>query len=411
MPRYLKALIAFGVLLAACQPSTSPVETSTIDVVPSTTQPGADEGRDLIVVSMIEGSVAVHDATGAEVSRIDPPPGSIFRQPTWLDGATIVFSEVSETGSHSLTAAHAETGEIVWRSAMDTPPFYFSPAPPGGTHATTSLRNDPSGAGLIAELIDDGGNASMLSDESPFYTSWSLGGDSLAMHIVGQRLDIWTPDETATIAAGAALFQTPVWVEKGLVALRIVDDSQRLTVWNSGSFSDLATVDGPAGFVASGDLVAIQATERPDAGSIAAGLRTQTILTIPAGKLVVLDAGKGTLHTVSNELALLYQWSQSGESLLYATLADEPLSLEWHIWSAAETATTDAFVLQPPWFQNLVPFFDQYAQSVLLWSSSDDYIGYPAVVDGEPVVLIESIDGSDLTTISGGTWAAWAPSG
>ena len=411
MPRYLTALIAFGILLAACQPSTSPDEPSTIDVVPSTTQPEADGGRDLIVVSTIEGSVAVHDATGAEVSRIDPPSGSIFRQPTWLDGATIVFSEVSDAGDHSLTAADAQAGEIVWRSAMDTPPFYFSPAPGGGAYATTSLRNDPSGAGLIAELIDDAGSASMLSDESPFYTSWSPGGDSLAIHIVGQRLDIWTPHETETIASDAALFQTPVWVEKGLVTLRIVDDSQRLTVWDNGSFTDLATVDGPVGFVASGDLVAIQATERPDAGSIAAGLRTQTIPTIPGGKLVVLDRSTRTLHTVSNDLALLYQWSQNGESLLYATVADEPLSLEWHVWSSVETSPTDAFILQPPWFQSLVPFFDQYAQSVQFWSASGDHIAYPAVVDEEPVVVIQPVDGSDLTTISGATWTAWAPPG
>lgn len=411
MPRYLTVLIALGLLLAACQLSASPDATSPIEVVPSTTQPEPDGGHDLIVVSTIDGAIAVHDATGAEISRIDPPQGNVFRQPTWLDDATIVFSEVSETGDHSLTAIDAESVDVVWRSAMETPPFYFSPAPAGGIHATTSLRNDPSGAGLIAELIDHAGNASALSDESPLYTSWSPTGESLAIHIVGRRLDIWSQDGTETVTSGAALFQTPVWVDMGLVTLRVEDESQRLTVWDDGSFTDLANVDGPVGFVASGDLVAVQATERPDAGSIAAGLRTQAIPTIPGGKLVVLDGSTGTLHTVSNELALLYQWSQSGESLLYATLADEPLSLEWHIWSIAETSTTDSFVLQPPWFQNLVPFFDQYAQSVQLWSSSGDYIGYPAVVDAEPVVVIEPIDGSEPTIISGATWAAWAPSG
>lgn len=411
MPRYLTVLLALGLLLAACQPSTSPDAPSVTGVAPSTTQPDTDGGQDLVVVSTIEGAIAVHDVTGSEISRVDPPQGGVFRQPTWLDEATIVFSEVSGTGDHSLTAADAETGDVVWRSAMETPPFYFSPAPAGGTYATTSLRNDPSGAGLISELIDHAGSASVLSNESPFYTSWDPSGESLAVHIAGQRLDIWSADDTETIVSGAALFQTPVWVDSGLVTLRIVDEAQRLTVWDDGSFTDLARVDGPVGFVASGDLIAVQATERPDAGSVAAGLRTQTIPMIPGGKLVVLDATTGTLQTVSNELALLYQWSQNGESLLYATLADEPLSLEWHVWSSGDTLTTDAFVLQPPWFQNLVPFFDQYAQSVQLWSSSGEYIGYPAVIDGEPVVVIEPVDGSDPTIISNATWAAWAPSG
>ena len=71
------------------------------------------------------------------------------------------------------------------------------------------------------------------------------------------------------------------------------------------------------------------------------------------------------------------------------------------------------FQLQPPWFRSLVPFFDQYAQSVQLWSSSGAYIGYPAVVDAEPVVVIEPLDGINGTEpviISGATWSAWAPS-
>jgi hypothetical protein len=202
-----------------------------------------------------------------------------------------------------------------------------------------------------------------------------------------------------------------VWVDSGLVALRIVEGTQRLTVWSDGSFTDVADVEGPAGFVASGDLVAVQATERPDAGSVAASLRTQLLPTIPGGNLVVVDLAEGTMRTVSNELALLYQWSQSGDSLLYATLGDEPLSLVWHVWSDGNATETDSFVLQPPWFQNLVPFFDQYAQSVQLWSSSGEFIGYPAVVDANPVVVVERVDGTGSVVIPGATWAAWAPSG
>ncbi|MFV1999752.1 MAG: hypothetical protein ACC654_05230, partial [Acidimicrobiia bacterium] len=320
MRRFLVVLVVLGVLAAACQPSTTSDPTSTAGAGTSTTLPEPEVGLDRIVVSTVTGGVAVYDATGAEISRIDPPAGYAYRQPTWLDNATIVFSEVSDSGDHSLTAAEAETGDVVWRAAMETPPFYFSPAPAGSPYATTSLRNDPSGAGLISELIGRTGDVAPLSDESPFYTSWSPDGASLAIHIAGRRLDVRRGGETETILSDTGLFQTPVWLDRGLVTLRTVEGTQRLVSWREGSFTDIAEVDGPVGFVASGDMIAIQATERPDAGSIAAGLRAQLLPTVPGGRLVVIDLATGSLQTVSSELALVYQWDQRGEALLYATL-------------------------------------------------------------------------------------------
>jgi len=411
VPRFIAVLIAFGVLVAACQPSETSEPTSTADGSTSTTQPEPEVGLDRIVVSTVTGGIAVHDATGAEVSSIDPPDGSLYRQPTWLDASTVVFSEISDSGNHSLTAMEADTGRVVWRAEMETPPFYFLPAPTGSRYGTTSLRSDPSGAGLIAELVDRTGGVTPLSDESPFYTSWSPGGETLAIHIPGRRLDVVRGGETETILSETGLFQTPVWVDKGLVTLRSTEGSQRLTIWSDGTFTDIAEVEGPVGFVASGDLVALQATERPDAGSIAAGLRAQLLPTIPGGRLVVVDLATGALDTVSSELAVLYQWNRSGESLLYATVGDEPFSLAWNVWSDGLSVKIASFTLQPPWLSNLVPFFDQYAQSVQFWSASGEYIGYPAVVDADPVVVIQPIDGTESVMIPGATWVAWAPSG
>jgi hypothetical protein len=195
------------------------------------------------------------------------------------------------------------------------------------------------------------------------------------------------------------------------VTLRTVSDIQRLAIWDGGSFTDIALVVGPVGFVTSGDLVAIQATERPDAGSIAAALRTQAIPTIPGGKLVVVDLVSAEIQTVSSDLALVYQWNLSGTSLLYATLADSRGSLVWNVWTKGQSVENETFSFQPGWFSNLVPFFDQYAQSVQFWSSSGEYIGYPAVVGTDPVVIIESLGGVESVVIPEATWSSWAPPG
>jgi hypothetical protein len=403
-------LAVLGALASACQPV--PTSESNPAVGESTsTDPGAPGKKlDRIVVSTVTGAIAVYSATGEEVSRVDPPEGHVYRQPTWLDDATVVFSDVSDVGDHALVAIDAEASGVVWRAAMETAPFYFAPSPTGSSYATTSLRNDPRGAGLLAELVDRSGEVILLSDESPFYTSWSPDGKELAIHITGQRLDLQRDSGTETILTDTGLFQTPVWVEAGLVTLRTVSGIQRLAVWNDGSFADLAEVEGPAGFVASDDLIAIQATERPDTGSIAAGLPAQAIPTIPGGKLIVMDPVTGALESVSSGLALVYQWDQQGESLLYATLGEEPATLVWHVWTDGQTVDVGSFTIQPQWFTTLVPFFDQYAQSVQFWSPSGSHLGYPAVVDSAPVVLIDSLEGAEPVIIPDATWSAWAPS-
>jgi hypothetical protein len=401
MPRIVLVLVVVGVLSSACQP----LQISESTIVTNGT------AVDRIVVSTITGAIVVYDANGDEVLHTDPPEGHTYHQPTWLDDSTIVFADASDVGDHALFAVDADGSGVVWRAKMETVPFYFSPAPAGSAFGTTSLRNDPSGSGLIAELIDETGNVTELSNESPLYTSWSPLGKALAIHIAGQHLDVQREDETETILSETGLFQTPVWVEEGLVTLRTVSGIQRLSLWNDGSFTDLAEVDGQAAFVAVGDQVAIQATERPDAGSLAASLRAQDLPAVSGGRLVVIDLGTGTMHTASSEPAHVFQWDQQGEALLYATGGSNPVSLVWHVWSDGQDEVIESFTVQPQWFETLVPFFDQYAQSVHFWSSSGDYIGYPTVIGTDPFVILVPLAGGESVMIPDATWSSWEPQG
>ena len=56
----------------------------------------------------------------------------------------------------------------------------------------------------------------------------------------------------------------------------------------------------------------------------------------------------------------------------------------------------------------VAPEFDQYDQSVSIWSPSGDRIAYPAVQDERLVVVVEEVDGSGVDTIDDTTWASWA---
>lgn len=397
MSQILPILVVFGVLASACQPSDEPAP--------------QDIGPDRVVVATTDGAVVVHAADGSMLVRVDPPDGSVLRQPTWLDPSSIVYSEVSATGGHALTAAAADTGEVLWSASLDTSPFYFSPAPAGSRYATTSLRNNPSGAGLIAELVGHDGEVEQISTDSPFYTAWKPDGAELAIHITGIRLDVSNGVEEQTIASPTGLFQSPAWTEEGLVLLRTEGGEQTLAMWNDEEFLDIARLDGPAGFVASGDRIAIQAAERSDPDAIQAGLRVQEIPVIPNGRLIVLDLTNGTTQSVTNSRTLMYQWDQAGDRLLYAMVPQSSSPLEWHLWENGTSVEIADFDPQPGWFGSFVPFFDQYAQSVHMWSPSGQQIAYPSVQDGEPVVVLHILDSADPIVIPGAVWASWEPVG
>jgi hypothetical protein len=392
--RNFAVIVVLGVLIVSCQPSN--------DADPS-------GGVERVVVATSDGSIVIHAADGEELVRADPPPGSVFRQPTWLDGSAIVYSEVSASGAHALIAADAATGAVVWRATSDTAPFYYSPAPAGSPFATTSLRNNPSGNGLIAELIDRNGSVKQVSNDAPFYTAWRPDGGQLAIHITGDRLDVDDGAEVHTILSPTGLFQAPAWTDHGLVALSTARDTQTLAVWNGDEFADLATLDGAAAFVGSGDRVAVQASQLSDPNAVQVVLRVQEMPALASGKLLVVNLGTAAVETVADSRSFLYQWDQSGERLLYGLPTEDAAALVWFVWADGSSLEVAEFSPQLDWFGSFVPFFDQYAQSVSMWSPSGDRVAYPAVRDGEPAVIVSPIVGEGEIVIPDAVWASWEP--
>ena len=123
----------------------------------------------------------------------------------------------------------------------------------------------------------------------------------------------------------------------------------------------------------------------------------------------MVDLETGQIDTVADVLAAVYQWDPSGERLLYATFDDgSTLNLTWHVWSSGEIRDLSSFLAQAAWFRDFVPFFDQYDQSVSIWSPSGDRIAYPAVQDERLVVVVEMTDGSGVDIVDDATWASWA---
>jgi len=407
-------LSALTLLLAVLVMGCSPLSTGSDETVEAGSEAqGAVAPVDIddrIVVATTDGSIAVYTGDGDEVVRIDPEAGSLFRWPTWLDQDTIVFSEADGSGAGALVAGDASSGQVLWRAEMDTSPFYYSPSPPGARFATTSLRNDPSG-GLIGQFVDSEGVVSPLSGDSPIYTAWSPDGSSIATHIAGTSLSVFDGSEWGELLSPTGTFQAPSWTEHGLVTLRTVDGEQRLSVWSEGLFEDVVSVEGPTGFVAAGARAAVFPTLSGEVGAILASMRVQNVEQLRGERLTVVDLEDGSTELVSSDLVATFQWDQTGERLLFAAVVGEAgdARLEWSVWGDGESTMVASHQIQLPWARNLLPFQDQYAQSVRLWSPSGSRIAFPALVDGTDVVVIQPVDGTPEVIISDAVWSAWAP--
>jgi len=401
----LFAIIAAVVLVAAACTTASPRTTSTeTSASTSTTEEPSVSSPPLLILDE-EGTILVLSGEGEEIATITPATGFRFTQPIWTTSETILAAEISPTENY-VTATEA-SGEQLWRTAFTTPPFYYVASPGNAAPTVLSLRNNDTSTGLIAEAMNSDGVVRPIGDESPFYMSWDPRGRRFATHVGGTRVDV-DSDPPETILETTALFQAPIWLDDGLAVLRTSGSTIFLSLWDGDSFADLGMVRGAARFVGQGSRIAIQTGAGIDTGGVQA--LAQAVPTIPAGTLTVIDTDTGEFTSVTSESSAIFQWDPSGTRLLYATLMVEPEpALVWHVWEDGDTVDFEPFAPDPTWFQTIVPFFDQYAQSVSMWSPDGSSFAYPAIVEGAPSVLVQEVTGSQPTVIAQGSWVAWAP--
>lgn len=402
MQRILHLVAPLLLVVTACTNGAAPQ--TTVDDTTTTVAPPPGT----MAITSGSGDVAIVDVSGIELLRRSAADGNRFSQPVWLDAATIVTSVAAGT-SHRVMAMDSVAGSTIWEAELPTPSFFMLPSPPGGRYATTSLRNNSSGTGLVAELIDTFGDVTLLSEESPFYASWSPDGLQLAIHASADHLDIRSSDGTVTVARPTGIFQTPSWIDEGLVTMRSTAGGQTLSIWNGIEFRDIGLVDGPVRFVASDRFIALQSVPS-ESGAVEAAVRTQTTPSLPAGRLVVIDLQSGSTTSITGELTPMFQWDPGGTKLLFATYEDESsLDFGWHVWQGGSIADLGIHEIQEDWFRTVAPFFDQYAQAVSLWSGDGSRFAVPAVIDGENVVVIQTVAGGAPVVIGDATWVAFAP--
>jgi len=359
-----------------------------------------DAAGDLVTVSP-SGS---HEVVLAEVE----PGRSEIRQPTWSpDGRSVawVHLEITEAGALSAAVATSRGGGTTPTEARTAiVPFYLSWDP---TSSRVAYLGSPSEDEIELGILEvTGRNAGTPLDAGqPFHFSWGPEGDQLLVHVGEDRLErLGLDGSLTTVAERPGTFSAPVWTADGrtFVYSSVDKDGQQLVARGVEEEKErqLVPYEGLIAFVVSpdGGRIAFQVLEPED--------------TLP---LSVIDVRTGETVEITESAIASFFWSPDGERLLY--LEPDPLPDEtqfffrWGVWDGTSSFVTPRFVPSQLIAVEYLQFFEQYAQSMSLWSPDGSAFAYPGTSeDGQEGIWIQSARPDRAPVlVAEGDFVAWSP--
>jgi TolB protein len=369
---------------------------------PTTAPSGAAVSGRLVVIGA-DGNIVTLEPDGAGPVQVTEDAGEATRyaQPSWSPSSDrLAWVELSTDGIGVGLGDPAGGDRSLIE--MTAPPFYLNWSPDGTAMAV--LHNGSTGA-LELEMVDAvAGTSEVVAEGAPLYFSWSPAGDQIVAHIeeetlVGIGLDGVTRDLGPTATGYAA----PTWITDGIVHLAPGGLALRA---EGGAVSTLATVRPPVAMVANpdGTRIAVQSYADDESGISAA---LAAVPSLPANEVVVLDRATGEISQVTEGLSVGFFWSPDGEKLLVLQPSG-PGEMEVLVWEEGETTPQFLMTPQPSFVRDVLQFFDQYAQSLRLWSPDSRAVALAGAVEGEAGVWVHQIGDPAPTRVLDGTWAAWS---
>jgi TolB protein len=345
-----------------------------------------EAGRDVELVDRIafvstDGDLYLTDRDGDNVEHLAVAgEGAALAHPAWSpDGEHVAFVAQRETDAgiesilYTVSTMGGDSHELY--ASVENPAFYLYWSP--DSQYVSFLTQERLSLALRLAPADGSEVARVLERGAPFYWSWSPDGQEMLMHIGGARrlsedarLAILAdqPESTPDVLDDApANFQSPAWSPDGsrlLYAAEDTDGKQALYIRQrqSGKVEKLANVSGLVRFNWSpdGQWVAFQQIEDPRIA--------------PLGHVFVSRAGvndgENEVRQVSRDVAVAFFWSpdmpQEQELLLRWWLVDMP---DGEPRPLAAFRPTRSFLF-------IIPYFDQYAQSIRFWSPDGQYLVY-----------------------------------
>lgn len=365
-------------------------------------------------VSGLAGRIAVLDATGtlsvftadgsdrALIAGSDPEV-TLVRQPTWSpDGERIAWVGLDADGTSAQVMTAAADGTRPTNTPVAAAPFYLSWDP---TSSRIVYLGGSASADIELGLVDVAASTTAPIDAgSPFYLSWAPAGKQLLVHVGADRLDRLAIDGSLTsLDDRPGAFSAPFWTSDGrtLVYASESGGRQRLVALDldTDRREVLARFEGAITFVVS-----------PDGRRVAFQVVRDRSVVVP---LSVIDRRSGTIERVATEYSPAFFWSPTSARLLSLVpeVSAERLWFRWGVWEDGSSFTTGRFVPSAVLSREYLPFFEQYAQSMNLWSPDGRAFVYAGESEsGESGVWIQpATPDTAPVRVADGVVASWSP--
>ena len=362
-----------------------------------------------ILVQRGDGNLVLMDEAGNEQALTTEGDGRslLYLYPTPApDGrsiAVVALRQGAETPAASLLVLGLDGQRNVLFDQPGKLPFYLSWAPRGNGGRIAFLVGSAGAMALHTAVTGEDPNATLVAEGQPNYFAWSPDGERLLLHLGGEapagRLGIydWGASEPQLFEAQPALFNTPAWLQDGNSAFVMLRQE------NSTS---LATID------AQGMVLQRLADVEPNTRFVLAPGSQQLAYVQPGadplGELHLVAADGSGDRTVERSV-IGAVWSPRGDTLAFLTLAEDQFTpgqaplLRWNAVSVAGTARPLVEFRPTAQFIELLPFFDQYAQSHRLWDQDGNRLLYAT---GDGVFALDVRDGA-TQRIGDGVLGLW----
>lgn len=406
----------------------------------------ADPDGDLFTLLGVDDQIVVQTRAG-ELSILTfggemPVPDAVgASQPVFSDdGARLAWTDPGAGGQGgSLVIADVDTaGAATVATTVATPLVSFYTAwAPGSDERLGILGNTRSGVGLA--IVDAGAGSADLADVgTPYYFVWDPDGTGVTGHVASSLrtldldaragLDLFdvnpsfrTPavrsDRSVAFVAADNLLPFPgrnalIRLDAGAAGLADARATGVARFEGTGSFT-LSPDESMLAIVVEGS---IETSPVFSASTHAAGFQVDDALD---RGLHLLDLDGGDVRQVVAEPVRAAFWSPDGERIL--SLGYEPRNdgIPWAFWQVHDRggqliSRTDVFALSREFSNAYLPFYDQYAQSVRLWSPDSTRFVFPGMSeDGDAGIWIHQIPAAGTTArtakVADGVIAFWSP--
>jgi TolB protein len=298
------------------------------------------------------------------------------------------------------------------RTAFEAPfaPFYMFWNPDGSQLAYLSSwvsRNQPSLALRLLTLEGAEEPIVTLAEGQPLYFSWSPDGTKMLTHIGNDRIELQSLDGSReSLVATGAQFPAPQWSRTGTAWIYAddVNGRQRLVAAHpdEGSENELTDFDGRISFTLS-----------PNGHDLAYLVTPKAAPTPALGPLYVVDVATGQTREISDRPVIAFFWSPDGEKLAFlaAERSENSIGVRWKVWTDSGVQDYGLIVPSRTFLQSYLAFFDQYAQSMSIWSPDSSAFAYAgADEENRRGIWVQELgQGTAPQRISRGVFVAWSP--